>query len=94
MPLAFAAVVTSFTDVVMSLIGVIFGSDVSFDSITMLDGRVPIGMFITALVNFLIVAFVLFLIVKAYNEMQKPTEVAGPTEPELQTEIRDSLCDR
>ena len=52
---------------------------------------IAIGSFINAVVNFVIVAFVLFLIVKAYNKMQKPKEEAGPTEIELLTEIRDSL---
>ena len=54
-----------------------------------------IGTFITALVNFLLIAWVLFLIVKAANRMKKPAEVeAGPTEVELLTEIRDSLAAR
>ena len=43
-------------------------------------------------VNFLIIAFVLFLIVKAANRlMPNEEEEAGPTEIELFTEIRDSL---
>ena len=36
-------------------------------------------------------AFVLFLVVKAYNRVQETEEEAGPTEIELLTEIRDSL---
>ena len=44
--------------------------------------------------NFLLIAFVLFLIVKAANRFRKPAEdeEAGPTEVELLTEIRDSLA--
>ena len=42
--------------------------------------------------DFVIVAFILFLIVKAYNKVKAKDEaVAGPTEVELLTEIRDAL---
>ena len=72
MGLAFAAVVTAFTDVVMGFISYVAGGDVSFDEIGIRrtpNGPIviPIGAFLTALINFLIVAFVLFLVVKAYN---------------------------
>lgn len=53
-----------------------------------------IGAVLTALVSFLLVAFSVFLIVKAYNRMQGPIEEgppAGPTEVELLAEIRDTL---
>lgn len=51
------------------------------------------GMLITALVTFVIVGFVCFLIVKAYNKMRasEEEEVAGPSEVDLLTEIRDQL---
>ena len=56
------------------------------------------GTVITALVSFVIVGFVCFLIVKAYNRLvakQEEEEVAaGPTEIELLTEIRDQLRSR
>jgi large conductance mechanosensitive channel len=76
--LAFAAVVTAFTDVVMGSISYVLGGDVSFDEIGVHRGSelvIPIGAFLTALINFLIVAFVLFLVVKAYNRTrpEKPT---------------------
>jgi large conductance mechanosensitive channel len=78
---AFASVVTAFTNVIMSLIGAIFGGDVSFDRLTAeVNGTpIPYGAFLTALVNFLIVAFILFLIVKAYNRLRKQAE--SPTRP-------------
>jgi large conductance mechanosensitive channel len=78
---AFASVVTAFTNVIMSLIGAIFGGDVSFDQLTVeVNGTpIPYGAFLTALVNFLIVAFILFLIVKAYNRLRKQAE--SPTRP-------------
>ncbi|MDY7097561.1 MAG: large conductance mechanosensitive channel protein MscL [Pseudomonadota bacterium] len=58
------------------------------------------GSFISAVINFLILAFIIFLLVrytmKAMEQMEKKEEVAaeepaGPTEIELLTEIRDSL---
>jgi large conductance mechanosensitive channel len=41
-----------------------------------------------------IVAFILFLVVKAYNRFKKEEEAAGPTEVELLTQIRDELARR
>jgi large conductance mechanosensitive channel len=48
------------------------------------------GSFITAIINFLILAFVIFLIVKQANKVM-PSAAAGPSEVDLLTEIRDSL---
>lgn len=51
------------------------------------------GSFVTAVINFLIMAWVIFMIVKAANRAMPPAPAApaGPTEVELLTEIRDSL---
>lgn len=50
------------------------------------------GSFITAVINFLIMAFIIFLIVRQANKLMPPAPAAtGPTEVELLTEIRDSL---
>ena len=50
------------------------------------------GSFITALINFVILAWIIFLIVKAANKASPPVaSPAGPSEVELLTEIRDSL---
>ncbi len=51
------------------------------------------GSFITAIINFLILAFVIFLIVRQANKMMAPPAEApaGPSEVELLTEIRDAL---
>lgn len=98
MALAFAGVVGAFTNVVLSFVGAIFGGDVSFDQLSFsLNGTpIPYGAFLTAAFNFVVVAWILFLVLKAYNRMQKPAEEApaGPTEVELLTEIRDSLRSR
>lgn len=51
-----------------------------------------IGKFVTAIINFLIVAFVIFMIVRAVNKIKPATAPAGPTPTEaLLTEIRDEL---
>ena len=53
------------------------------------------GAFITAVINFLILAFVIFLLVRTANKlMKRQVEAAGPTEIDLLTEIRDELKKR
>jgi large conductance mechanosensitive channel len=58
-------------------------------------GGVKYGLFLSAVINFIIVAFVLFIIIKAINHAKKKDEVvpppAGPTQEELLTQIRDLL---
>jgi large conductance mechanosensitive channel len=50
------------------------------------------GAFITALINFLILAFIIFLLVRFTNRvMRRQEEASGPTEVDLLTEIRDEL---
>ena len=49
-----------------------------------------LGSFVTAVINFLILAFVIFLIVRQATKMMPPP-AAGPSEVDLLTEIRDSL---
>ena len=96
---AFAPVVGAFADgVIMNIIARIFGKP-NFDDITIGiggDSKILIGTLMTTIVNFLIVAAVCFLIVKAYDKWQKKEEAApaGPSEVDLLTEIRDSLRNR
>ena len=53
------------------------------------------GQFVTVLINFLILAFVIFLLVRYANRiMRRSEEIAGPTEAELLTEIRDEIRSR
>ena len=58
-------------------------------------GGVKYGMFLSAVINFVIVAFVLFLIIKGINATKKKEEAAAPAAPPAQevllTEIRDLL---
>ncbi|WP_109302154.1 large conductance mechanosensitive channel protein MscL [Aquimarina sp. AU474] len=52
------------------------------------------GAWVNAIINLIIVGFVMFIIVKAYNKMKKPAAPAapaGPSDNDLLTEIRDLL---
>lgn len=51
------------------------------------------GNFLSAAISFTVIAFVLFLLIKAANKVSKPAEAApsGPTQEELLTDIRDLL---
>jgi large conductance mechanosensitive channel len=105
---AFGKVVTSFTEGIVSpLIGLIGGADLSKnmfklkDAVTDATGKVTSeavflkwGDFVTAIINFIIVAFVMFLVIKAINSMKKKEEAAPAATPEdivLLREIRDAL---
>jgi large conductance mechanosensitive channel len=55
------------------------------------------GMFLQTVIDFLLVAFVIFLFIKAYNRIRRPADAAPPAPPEevlLLREIRDSLRHR
>lgn len=93
---AFGAIVTSLVDdIIMPIVGMVLGGvDFASLSITVGSAAIAYGKFIAAIVNFLIVAFVVFLIVrsvKRYMEKAKEEGVAGPSEVELLAEIRDAL---
>lgn len=103
----FTAIVNSLVkDIITPLIGVILGGiDFSGMSVTIGDSVILFGSFIQAVINFLLTAFVLFLVVKAVNAMKaaaekkaKEEEEAKPAAPAptpadivLLTEIRDLL---
>ena len=98
---AFTAIVTSVVnDIITPLMGLILGG-IDFKSIIIQvkDAQILIGCFIQAIINFLITAFVLFLVVKALNSFKRKEEPKAeePKEPEipedvkLLTEIRDLL---
>ncbi|HEX5165910.1 MAG TPA: large conductance mechanosensitive channel protein MscL [Thermomicrobiales bacterium] len=77
---AFTAVITSLVnDIIMPIVGGIV-SDKSFAGLTFefLGVQVFYGNFLTALVYFLIVAWVLFMIIKAINRMQRPAAEEAP----------------
>ena len=80
---AFGAIITSLTDDIISPILGMFGGT-NFDELVLdLGGaQLAYGKFITAVINFLIIALVIFLIVKAVNKasnLRKKEEEAEPT---------------
>ncbi len=89
MALAFAAVVTSFVaDIVTPIIAAIFGQpDFGQLKIDVGDSAILYGRFLNALITFLIVAFVMFLIVKAYNRMTGPKAVTTKPCPYCKTDV-------
>lgn len=97
---AFSAIVNSLVnDILMPIIGMVFGLDFSSWVITVNNSPLAIGLFIQAIVNFLIIAFVLFLLVRSINKLRKPAvvveePVVDPEELVLLREIRDSLRNR
>jgi large conductance mechanosensitive channel len=94
---AFAPVVLSIVDnIFMPIIAAIVGQpDFSSLGFDIGDARINYGTPLTLIVNFLIIAFVCFLVVKAYNRMKKADDAdTGPSEVELLTEIRDALRSR
>ena len=99
---AFTAIVKSLVDdIIMPLIGVLMGG-VSFADLTFQvgDAVVTYGNFIQAIINFIVIALVVFLMVRSYNNMQKKEEEkpAAPPKPSaeetLLTEIRDLLKEK
>ncbi|MEL6277989.1 MAG: large conductance mechanosensitive channel protein MscL [Pseudomonadota bacterium] len=111
---AFTSIVTSFVkDVVNPIIGVITGGvDFSNLFINLSGGEyeslkaaqdagaatINYGLFINAIISFMIVAWILFLVIKAVNELKKKEEEAPAAPPapsaeeKLLTEIRDLLA--
>jgi large conductance mechanosensitive channel len=87
--LAFAAVVTTFTNIVLSLIAAIFGGASQFSKLTAdVNGTpIPYGAFISAVINFVIIAFILFLVVKAYNRMRRKEDATTKACPYCKTQI-------
>ncbi|MFS4468975.1 large-conductance mechanosensitive channel protein MscL [Maribacter sp. 2210JD10-5] len=106
---AFNKVVASFTGGIVSpLIGLLFNANFNDLKYILQEGTmneagekvgevaVLYGEFLTNVIDFIIVAFVMFMIVKGVNSMKKkeeeaPAEPAGPTQEELLMEIRDAL---
>jgi large conductance mechanosensitive channel len=95
MALSFATVVSTFTATLMGFIGKVFDQP-DFSSADIAD--VNVGLFINAVIAFVILAAVVyFLVVIPYTkakEMYFPSEASGPTEIDLLKEIRDSLAAR
>ena len=81
---AFGLIISSLVnDILMPLIGLLMGGiDFSGLAITVGSAKVGYGLFIQAIVNFLIVALVIFMLIRTLNSMKKPAPVAAPTTKE------------
>ena len=103
---AFGKIVSSFVnDVLMPPIGMLLGGvDFSELMITLKDavGETPAvvlkyGVFVNTVLDFLIIAFAIFMVIKGMNALKKKEEAAPPAPPKpskeevLLTEIRDAL---
>ncbi len=105
---AFGKIVTAFVDgIVMPIVGVALGGVSVSDWKWVLkpetidaagkkvaEVAVRYGSFIQTLIDFAIIAFVIFLLLKAYNRMRRPADAAPPPPAEevlLLREIRDSV---
>ena len=105
---AFGKIVTSLVDdIIMPIVGVITGGiDFSYMKFVIKEGdpaneipetAITYGNFINVIIQFLIVAFVIFLVIKGINSLKRKEEVvekaapAGPSQEELLAEIRDLL---
>ena len=106
---AFGKIVTALVDgIVMPIVGIALGgasvSDWKFvlaparldaaGKETVAEVAIRYGAFLQTIVDFLVIAFVIFLVIKAYNHMRKPAEAAPAAPAEdvlLLREIRDSL---
>ncbi|WP_118193173.1 large-conductance mechanosensitive channel protein MscL [Albibacterium indicum] len=104
---AFGKIVTSLVDdIIMPVVGYITGGIDFSDMKYVIDAGDPAnevpetailyGNFVNVIIQFLIVAFVIFLVIKGINSLKRKEEVveeapAGPTQEELLTDIRDLL---
>ena len=99
---AFSAITTSLiNDIIMPILGIFTGS-ISFAalSVTVNGAVIAYGNFIQAILNFLVMAFVVFCLIKAINKFHRKKEEAPPAPPQpsaeekLLAEIRDLLKEK
>ncbi len=93
---AFGAIVTSLVnDILMPILGIFIGGiDFTGLAITVGDAVIGYGNFIQMVINFLIIAFAIFMIVRWVNKLKKETPAPTPApsaEEKLLAEIRDLL---
>ena len=106
---AVGAVVNGFVaDIAMPLVGMLTGGmdfaalkyvlspevKDAAGAITSPENAVRYGAWINSIISLVVIGFVMFMIIKAYNKSKKPVEAAapaGPTQEELLTQIRDLL---
>lgn len=93
---AFSKIITAFTEnIVMPIISLLLGKG-GVRELSVSIGRTvfPVGVFLQAVIDFILVAFVLFFVIKTINSFKKKEEVMAPATPEdilILREIRDQL---
>ena len=96
---AFGKIVTSLVnDILMPVLGILTGGiDFTGLKATIGDANITYGQFVQSVIDFVIIAFCIFLMIKGLNKLNKkkeepaPEAPAGPTQEELLAEIRDLL---
>ena len=102
---AFKAIIDSLVaDIIMPVVGMITGKiDIASLSVTVGDAELKYGSFLQQILNFLIIAFVIFMVVKAINtaheklakkKESEEEEEDKPTTEDLLAEIRDLLKEK
>ncbi|MDR3365310.1 MAG: large-conductance mechanosensitive channel protein MscL [Clostridiales Family XIII bacterium] len=97
---AFTGIINSLVkDIIMPIIG-LFTGNLNFSNFAIKfgeDNSLAYGAFIQAVLNFVLIAFVLFLVIKFFNKLRnekKDDTPAAPAEIDILTEIRDLLKDK
>ena len=90
---AFNAIVSSLVnDVIMPFVGLLIGGiDFSDIKVTLGDANIMFGKFIQNIVDFLIVAFTIFIVVKAFNKLQEKAKKKEAKEEEVAKKADDIL---
>ena len=97
---AFGKIVTSLVnDILMPIIGMLTGGiDFTGLKATIGEANITYGLFVQSVIDFVIVAFCIFLMLKGINKLNRkkqepaaPEAPKGPTQEELLAEIRDLL---
>lgn len=98
---AFGKIVSSLVeDLIMPLVGLLLGGiNFSALSYTVLDAEIKYGAFIQTVVDFFIIAFSIFMVIRFFNRFKKKEEATeaapeGPKAEELLAEIRDLLKEK
>ncbi|GAB4134133.1 MAG: large conductance mechanosensitive channel protein MscL [Cyanobacteria bacterium J069] len=90
---AFGSIVQSLVDdVIMPLIGLIFGADPAAGIAGIKLGAILIGNFLAAIINFLIIAFSLYLLIKWFASFKRKEEVDAPPDlAEVNTRLAEAV---
>jgi large conductance mechanosensitive channel len=99
---AFGKIVTSLVaDIIMPLVGILIGgTDLTNLKATVGDASIAYGNFLQTCIDFLIIAFCIFMVIRVgtkaglFAKKEEPAVVEGPSEIEVLSEIRDLLKEK